>query len=149
GLRRIVQEPADERDPEPAEEIPTEELQQAPENHQVGDQLSGSGGNLGGATEAPGSGPDDRPQDAPTVEREPGQEVERAQHQVDQGEVAKGGAYWRVLWRHRQSQQPEPGSQHKAGERADDRDEELVPWRRRLGPQIRDAPEDEERDAVD
>ncbi len=95
--------------------------------------------------------PEDRPEDAPAVEREGGQQVEDREHQVQEPEVRQDDDQRRrragALGEHARA--VEQGGERAAHDRSGDGHQELRPGVRRLAAELGDAAEDEEGDAAD
>ena len=105
-----VQEPADEGRPEATEEAPVEGLEQPPQHEQQPYALPGVGSHPRPPALAPADTPDGGAQDAAPVQREPGEEVERPQHEVERRRVAERGP-GSPAPRQRRGQGPAPGGQ--------------------------------------
>ena len=106
-LGRIVQEPADEADPQPVQEVAAENLRDSPEDEQEADPLPDDRSDIGRSSQAPSDPPDDRAKHPPPVEREARQQVEEAQQQVDHGQIAQDAADRRAVGRERLAHRPQ------------------------------------------
>jgi hypothetical protein len=67
-LGRAQQEPADKTDPDAVQDVTTEDLQEAPEDEEVGDDLARERGDACGFLQAAGDLPDDGAQHPPAGE---------------------------------------------------------------------------------
>lgn len=145
--RRREQEPADEREPRPAERAHEHDEHEPAGDHRHAEELTGPGRDPGRPGEVLARMPQDRTQDPSAVERQRRQEVEGEQHQVDVAEPG-GDAVDRV-------RKPSPGdpdrgeTEHERDRGAGDRDPELRPGRRELAAETGDTSEQPERDALD
>src|SRR3954453_5261260 len=81
-----MQDKADQDGPDTAEEVSPEDAKHAEPNQSVGDDLPGRSGDPDARFLFPAKTPDNRFQDATTVERIARQQVEQRQDQVDVGQ---------------------------------------------------------------
>jgi hypothetical protein len=87
GGGRVVEEPADERDPQPAAEVAAEHLPDAGEDEQKGEEPADVGCDEGRTVHVSGDRPHNGPEHAASVERVAGNQVEQHQGQVDVDQV--------------------------------------------------------------
>src|SRR6266403_3115066 len=83
----ILEEPANEADPEPVDEVAAQDLPDSEEDEEIADDPTDGSGDPGGPIRVMGHTPHDAPENAPTIQRKPRDEIEESQHQVDVGEV--------------------------------------------------------------
>src|SRR5258708_3793720 len=86
---RILEEPANEADPEPVDEVAAEDLPDSEEDEEVADDPTDGSGDPGGPIRVTGHTPHDASEDAPTIQRKPGAELEGAEHQIHVDEDAQ------------------------------------------------------------
>ncbi len=124
GLR---EEPADCSKPEAADEAAQQHFEDADADEEVTEALPRPGCGAGRLDQAARSHPDAGPQQPPTVQRKPGDEVEDAQGQVEPSQAPHGEG---DLVGQRVAGQHDDGPEHprddEAADRPDRRDQELV-----------------------
>ena len=89
--RGAQQEPADEGSPDAVDQAAVKRPPHSDKDHHIGKEAAGVGRDFCGAVEIAGDSPGDTAQDASTVERKSGNEIEDREHHVDFPEPGAGG----------------------------------------------------------
>ena len=76
AARRLAEDEADQRQPDPADHVAADEQQMPMRDEQVGEALAEAGGDARRPVAVAGHPPGDRPRDPAAVEREGGDQVE-------------------------------------------------------------------------
>ena len=88
-MRRTQKEPADKAYPDTVQYVATEELEYAPENEEVGDNLAHHRGYSRRCTQATINLPDDRAQHPSSIKWETRNQIEDTQQDVGNSQVAQ------------------------------------------------------------
>ena len=147
GGSRVVEEPADERDPKPSAKVAAEHLPDADEDKQKSKEPADVCCDEGRPAHVSRDRPHDGPEHATAVERVAGNQVEQHQGQVDVGQVlcqTQEGFHAGYQRLHR----VEKDRQGQAHQRARDRNKKLGDGAGRFRPNLSDAPEEEKRNAA-
>ncbi len=145
--RGAVEEPADERDPEPVGDPPPDDLPGAVQDEQQREPAADGGRHPGRPPHVARHRPDDRAEDPSPVEGEARNEVEERQRAVDEREVLEQPEQ-RSAATDEGLQQLEQRREREADDGTGQRHEELGQRARGIGGNLRDAAEDEQRDAA-
>src|SRR5918995_959848 len=92
GTGGVLEEEPDGSRPEPAEQVTVEDAKDAPGDEAETNQLTGRCGNFGCTADATRRPPDDRAEDATSVEREAGDQVECAEQDIHDDEIGEDDA---------------------------------------------------------
>ena len=149
ALGRVFQEQPDQPEPDAADEVVREELDDAEGDEQPGEPLTDAGGPARGPAQVARRAPQDRAQHAAAVEGKGGNKVEHQDRRIDPGQVAEHAhALHRPGLGHAEAgQSPEQQRQDGADDRPRNGHAELGPRRQGLSFQLRHAAEQEQRNA--
>ena len=147
GGSRVVEEPADERDPQPSAKVAAEHLPDADKDKQKRKESATVCCDEGRAAHISRDCPHDGAEHTTAVEWVAGNEVEQHQGQIDVGEVlCQTQEGFNVTDQRLHS--IEKGRQDQAHERARARNKKLGDGAGRFRPNLSDAPEKEKRNAA-
>ena len=145
---RIVQEPADEGDPDPVPDVVVVDEQDAEADEHEGEDATGIRRNQGRQAQFARGPPEDGAEHPAAIERITGDQVEQDQAHIDDREVA-GQARQGLTAGDERLHRGEQHCQEEADQRPGDGDPEFGSGARRFRSDLRDATEQEQRDAAD